>query len=185
MRIVSRARCLFISFAPGLALAATFVSAQQPPGASIQAPAGGAGQGAQGRGRGLPGATAEQTQAVVDMNAALTSFTAAVTTARSEVVAATFAEVRNAAAVRAAIDTLRTAELALATKRADEFAKMQAGPNRLTPEQVNALAPAGATLVPGRGGSGGARPSAATSHPCFKAGDRARRRPSMPRRPAA
>ena len=95
MRTVSKARCLFISFGPAFALAATFVSAQQQPGASIQSPAGVAGQGAPGRGRGLPGATAEQTQAVVDMNAALTSFTAAVTTARSEVVAATFAASAN------------------------------------------------------------------------------------------
>src|SRR5687767_11268426 len=80
-----------------------------------------AAQGGRGRG-GLPGATPEQTQAVVAMNAALTEHSAAVTTARAELATVTFAPVKNVAGITAAVEKLRAAELALATKRAEEFA---------------------------------------------------------------
>ena len=104
-----------------------------------------------GRGRGgLPGATPEQTQAVADMNAALTEQTAAVTSARAELATATFAAVRNVGSIAAAVEKVRAAELALALKRAEEFAKLQAGPNKLNPDQVKALIASG-----GRGGRGG------------------------------
>jgi hypothetical protein len=109
-----------------------------------------------GRGGGLPGATPEQTQAVADMNAALSEQTAAVTTARAELATVTFAEVRNVAGITAAVEKLRAAELALASKRAEEFAKLQAGPNKLNPEQVKALIAAGGNPGGrGRGGRGG------------------------------
>ena len=111
--------------------------------------------GGRGRGGGLPGATPEQTQAVMDMNAALAAQTAAVASARNELAAATFAEVRNVAAITAAVEKLRSAELALASKRAEEFAKLQAGPNKLNPEQVKALIAAGGNAGRGRGGRGG------------------------------
>ena len=115
-------------------------------------PPGPPGQGG-GRGRGgLPGATPEQTQAVADMNAALTEQNAAVTNARAELATVTFAAVKNAAGITAAVEKLRVAELALASKRAEEFAKLQAGPNKLNPEQVKALIAAGGR---GRGGRGG------------------------------
>ena len=115
------------------------------------------GQGGGGRGRGgLPGATPEQTQAVADMNTALAEQSAAVTSARAELATVTFAAVKNQAAITAAVDKVRAAELALATKRAAEFAKLQAGPNKLNPEQVKALIAAGGNAGRGRGGRGGA-----------------------------
>ena len=113
-----------------------------------------AAQGRGGRG-GLPGATPEQIQAVTDMNAALSGLSAAVTSARAELATVTFAAVKNAAGITAAVDKVRAAELALASKRAEEFAKLQAGPNKLNPEQVRALIAAGGNAGRGRGGRGG------------------------------
>jgi len=96
-------------------------------------------------------------QAVADMNAALTEQNTAVTNARAELATATFAAVKNVAGITAAVDKVRAAELALASKRAEEFAKLQAGPNKLNPEQVKALIAAGGNAGGrGRGGRGGA-----------------------------
>jgi Spy/CpxP family protein refolding chaperone len=114
-----------------------------------------AAQGRGGRGGGLPGATPEQIQAVTDMNAGLAEQTAAVASARAELATATFAAVKNVAAITAAVEKVRAAELALATKRAEAFAKLQAGPNKLNPEQVKALVAAGGNAGRGRGGRGG------------------------------
>jgi Spy/CpxP family protein refolding chaperone len=108
-----------------------------------------------GRGGGLPGATAEQLQAVAEMNNALTVQSSAVTAARNELAAVTFASVKDDAAIKAAVEKLRIAELALATRRAEEFAKLQGGPNKLKPEQVAALIAAGGNANAGRGGRGG------------------------------
>lgn len=108
-----------------------------------------------GRGGGLPGATAEQLQAVAEMNNALAVQSSAVTAARDELAAATFASVRDDSAIKAAVEKLRVAELALATRRGEEFAKLQAGPNKLKPEQVAALIAAGGNANAGRGGRGG------------------------------
>ena len=106
-----------------------------------------------GRGRGgLPGATPEQMQAIADMNTALAALNTAVTTARNELATATFADVKNEAGIRAAVEKVRVAELALAMGRAAEFAKLQAGPNKLNAEQVTALIAAGGN--PGAGGRG-------------------------------
>ena len=114
-----------------------------------------AAQGRGGRGGGLPGATPEQTQAVTDMNTALAAQTAAVASARAELATVTFAAVKNVAGITAAVDKVRAAELALASKRAEEFAKLQAGPNKLNPDQVKALIAAGGNAGRGRGGRGG------------------------------
>jgi len=146
----------------GVAISGIAASTQAPPaGAPPAAQAGGpagfgaGGQGGRGRG-GLPGATPEQTQAVTDMNAALVTLSAAVTAARTELATATFANVKNLAAITAAVEKVRVAELALATKRAEEFTKLQAGPNKLNADQVTALIAAGAsTGGGGRGGRGG------------------------------
>jgi hypothetical protein len=116
-----------------------------------------------GRGRGLPGATPEQTQAVADMNTALEPQAAAVTAARAELATVTYANTRNEAGFKAAVEKLRTAELALATARAAEFAKIQAGPNKLSPEQVTALIAAGGNPATGRG-PGFAPPAAPTAN---------------------
>jgi hypothetical protein len=112
-------------------------------------------QGRGGRGGGLPGATPEQIQAVTDMNAALTEQNTAVASARAELATVTFAGVKNPAAITAAVEKVRAAEFALAMKRAEEFAKLQAGPNKLNPEQVKALIAAGGNAGRGRGGRGG------------------------------
>jgi Spy/CpxP family protein refolding chaperone len=126
----------------------------QPPGAGT--PPGVAAQGGgRGRGGGLPGVTPEQTQAVAAMNAALSEQAAAVTSARAELATATFAPVKNVAGITAAVEKLRAAELALATKRAEEFGKLQSGPHKLNPEQVKALIAAGGNAGRGRGGRGG------------------------------
>ncbi len=114
------------------------------------------GQGGGGRGGGLPGATPEQTQAVADMNAALAAQSSAVAAARGELTTATFSPVKDDAAIKTAVEKVRTAEIALATKRAEEFAKLQAGPNKLNPDQIAALIAAGGNPAAGRGGRGGA-----------------------------
>ena len=126
---------------------------QTPPGAGAPPGPGGPGGRGGGRGGGLPGATPEQNQAVTDMNMALAPLTTAATIARNELAAAAIADVRNDAGIRAAADKLRGAELALATKRAEEFAKLQAGPNKLNPEQVTALI--NQSVGGGRGGGRG------------------------------
>ena len=87
------------------------------------------------------------------MNTALAALNAAVTTARTELATVTFADVKNAAGITAAVEKVRVAELALATKRAEEFAKLQAGPNKLNADQITALIAAGGN--PGAGGRGG------------------------------
>ena len=148
------------------------LAAQQPPaptGAPAQAPPAAPAPGGPGGGRGrggLPGATPEQTQAVADMNTALAALNSAVTTARTELATATFVDVPNEAAIRAAVEKLRVAELALASKRAEEFAKLQAGPNKLTAEQVAALiAAGGSSPAVGRGGRGAASPDGPVASP--------------------
>jgi len=149
-----------------VALIFTGVYAQTPAPGAPQAPPPAAGGGRQGpggpggpagrgggRGGGLPGATPEQTQAVADMNTALATLTTAATAARNELASVAIADARNDAAIRAAVDRLRVAELALATKRAEEFTKLQAGPNKLNPDQVTALI----NQAAGGGGRGGGR----------------------------
>ncbi len=89
------------------------------------------------------------------MNARLAPLAAAVSKARVELATATFAPVKNDAAIAGAIESLRQAELALATKRADEFAALQAGPNRLNDAQVAALIAADGNPAAGGGGRGG------------------------------
>lgn len=123
--------------------------AQTPPAAGGAPPQGGRGG---GRGGGLPGATPEQNQAVTEMNTALAPLVTAATAARNELATVAFADVRNQAAINAAVDKLRAAELAVATARADAFAKLQAGPCKLNPDQITALA---TTLQGGRGGGFG------------------------------
>ena len=114
------------------------------------------GQGGAGRGGGLPGATPDQTQAVAAMNAALAPQSSAVTAARSELTAVTFSPVKDDAAIKAAVEKVRTAEIALATRRAEEFGKLQSGPNKLSPDQIAALIAPGGNPAAGRGGRGGA-----------------------------
>jgi hypothetical protein len=90
------------------------------------------------------------------MNTALADLTAAVGKARTGLATSTYAEPKNDSALAAAVEELRVAELALAVKRAELFAKLQAGPNKLNAEQVAALITAGGN-VGGGGARGGGR----------------------------
>jgi hypothetical protein len=110
-----------------------------------------------GRGGGLPGATPEQTQAVADMTAALTDVTAAVAAAGAELAVATYGGAANSPAIKAAVEKVRAAEVVLASKRAAEFAKIQASPNKLNEEQVRALIAASGNPGGGRGRGGAGR----------------------------
>lgn len=150
MSDIRSASLLLILAASGFAFTDLAAVAQPPTPPAVTAQGGG-----RGRGGGLPGATPEQIQAVADMNAALTEQTAAVTSARAELATVTFASVKNVAGITAAVEKLRAAEFALATKRAEEFGKLQAGPHKLNPEQVKALIAAGGSAGRGRGGRGG------------------------------
>jgi uncharacterized membrane protein len=161
MKLVTVKHFLVISAAAGLIV--TTLSAQAPapgrgaaqsptPAGAGGTPAPGVGQGG-GRGGGLPGATPEQIQAVTDMNTALAPLVGAAAAARTELGAAAFAGGKNSAAITAATEKLRTAELAVASARADAFAKLQAGPSKLNPEQVEALIASGGNAG-GRGGRG-------------------------------
>jgi hypothetical protein len=89
------------------------------------------------------------------MNTSLTALTATATAARNELAAVAIADVKNDAGIRAAVDKLRIAELAVAMARADAFAKLQASPNKLNAEQVTALINMGAGGGGARGGGGG------------------------------
>ena len=145
-----RSRLLFGTIV--VALAGTLLFAQAP-----AAPAGGppvgpaAGRGGGGRAGGLPGASPEQNQAVVEMNAALTAQLAIATAARVELGTVALANSLNAAAIRAAAEKLAAAELVVASARAEAFARVQAGPNRLTAEQVAVLVASGGNMPGGRG----------------------------------
>ena len=164
MSTPSLKRLILVVATAALALAGSVVSTQGPGGPAgpagpggpgAQAPGGGGG-GRGGRG-GLPGATTEQNQAVLAMNTALAPLTTAVTAARNDLSTVTFADAKNEAAIKAAVEKLRAAELALATKRAEEFETLQSGPNKLNADQVAALVAAGGT-VGGGGRGGGAGP---------------------------
>ncbi len=125
---------------------------QTNPGQAL-APAGGAGG---GRGAAAPvliqGLTAAQI-APTGMADALTKANAAVTDARSQLSAAVFAGTADMAAIKAKVDNLGQAELALANAKADTIAKIQGSANKLTSEQLAGLA------NPGRGGRGGGGPT--------------------------
>ncbi len=75
---------------------------------------------------------------VAQIDAAVAPLAQRVTAARADLVAASL-DPEQRASLPARVEALRTAELALASARADAFAKLQATPDRLTPSQVSAL----------------------------------------------
>jgi len=75
---------------------------------------------------------------------------------RSALAAAVFAEVRNPAAIAVMTGAVREAELALATTRANELARIQASSARLSPDQVTAWKLVAGSNPGGRGGRGAA-----------------------------
>ena len=122
------------------------------PGAALAAPGAGGGRG------GAPAPVLIQGLAAAlitptGMTDTLTRTNQAVTDARNALNAAIFASAPDTASVRAKVDALAQAELALATARADTIAKIQSSSNKLTPEQLANLASGG--RGGGRGGAGG------------------------------
>ena len=110
---------------------------------------------AQGGRGGIPNATPEQTAAVTRINGDLGPQNRAIASARAELLALSLTIPRNDTAIKAKVDALRAAELALANARADAFAALQSSPDKLGPEQVRAFASMGGS---GRGG-GAPRPA--------------------------
>jgi len=103
-----------------------------------------------GRGRAaIPNITQRQLAGLTQMNADLASLMQSVTTARTGLATAVFAEPRNNAAIEAKAVAVRDAELVLALARADAFARMQASPGRLAPDQVAAVVAMGGALRAG------------------------------------
>jgi len=119
---------------------------------------------AQGRG-GIPNGTPEQTAAVAQMNADLSGAGQSLTAARTAVVAAALADPRNDADIRTKVEAVKAAELAVASDRAQAFARIQVSPNKLTPEQVAALVANGGAGGRGGGGRGAAGASGARVAP--------------------
>lgn len=79
---------------------------------------------------------AVQTAAVATLQAKVVPQTTALATARTALTAANFAEPRNDAAIKQAVDALASAELSLAQGRADAFAALQASPAKLAAGQL-------------------------------------------------
>ena len=100
---------------------------------------------AQGAGRGGSELAEQQSTALARMSADLAAQVEALTAARTALTAAAFAEPRSDAAIRARAEAVGAAELALAGARAEAFARLQASPAKLSPNQV--------TAVSGRGGA--------------------------------
>jgi len=111
------------------------------------------GGGAGGRG-GISNLTPAQIAAINAMDQALAAQTAAAATARTALIAASFAEPRNDTDLKARLEQLNHAELALANARAEQFAKLQAGADKLNAEQISAL-----VAMSSRIGGGGPRGS--------------------------
>ena len=108
-----------------------------------------------GRRGGIPNATPAQTEAITQMNAGLAALNSAVTAARAALATAEFAGPGGSrdAALREKAGAVGDAEFALASARTAAFEKLQASGNKLSAEQIAALAalPAGGF---GRGGRG-------------------------------
>ena len=124
--------------------------------AQATAPAAATARGGAGRG-GIPSATTNQVGALAAMEQALTNLTARATEARTALVAASFLDPRNNAALSSRLTTLAIAESALAAARADQFATIQASADKLNAEQVSALVAQGGRAG-GRGGGNVSEP---------------------------
>ena len=138
--------------------------------AALQALAGGGGGGRGGGGGGRggaggagaapaaalgPGLTPVQTSLVTAMDAGVVEQLRAVTAARAAVVSESLAAQRNPATLAQKVDALAEAERALATARADYYARIQGSVARLSGAQALALAAQQAAAVPAAAGPGG------------------------------
>ena len=135
------------------ARADAFANLQASPGrlnpgqiSALAAAAGGPGRGGATT---IPSLTSPQVSALTQMAGEVTALAAAVNTARADLAAAAFSEPRNDAAIRAKVDAVAAAELALARGRAAAFARLQATANKLSSDQVTALIANGGVLTSG------------------------------------
>ena len=87
----------------------------------------------------IPNASAAQVAALNGIDTALAQRIQAVTEARSALISATLTEPRDDANRSAKLATLHEAELALATARAEAFARIQGSAERLTVEQAQSF----------------------------------------------
>ena len=94
----------------------------------------------------IPDLTDAQSEALTQMAGALMQPTLTLSKARDAVTQIAMDEPADPAAMKVAIDAVSNAELALATTRADAFAKLQATPNKLADNQVTAFAAMGGIL---------------------------------------
>jgi type 1 glutamine amidotransferase len=124
------------------------------------------GNGGRGRG-GFPGqptgASPAQQQAIIEASVPLAELNTAVNDARTALAQASLGG--SQADIRAKVDALAAAETKLANARADAIATLQAGPNKLTADQLQALSGAPAR---GAGPGGPAGPSAQQLADLFK-----------------
>lgn len=109
----------------------------------------------------LKGATAAQHAAIAQFENAFVEQETAVATARANLTFAVFSDPANTATIREKAQALQAAEQALVTARADAFAKIQASPDKLNPEQAGVLVWQAVRPEGGRrrtiGGAGGGR----------------------------
>jgi hypothetical protein len=98
----------------------------------------------------MPHVTIQQADALIQMTAGFTPLIQSLGSARGEVVTASLSIPRDDAGIRAKVDAVAAAELALATARADALAKLQAASNRLDPDQIAWLVASGGSY--GQGG---------------------------------
>jgi len=114
----------------------------------------------------IPTARMAQQDALFTASAPVAALMTAATAARTELTAASLSK---PADIQAKADALATAELNLSTARANTLAQIQATANRLSPEQVQALAgtaPAGGRGgAPAAGGRGATAPAAVDNSP--------------------
>jgi len=112
----------------------------------------GAGRGGAGGGRGtvgVPNLSPAQGSALAGLNSQLAPLTQALNAARAAVTSASYAMPRNDAEIKARADAVVSAEVALASARADRFAAIQASPDKLSGNQVAALIAKGGAVPTG------------------------------------
>jgi len=120
------------------------LSAEQVPAAAALVGAmGGAGRG--GTRSSMPHVTAKQADALLQMTANLAGESQPLAAARSAVIVAAFAMPRDDAGIRAKVDAVAAAELALAKTRADAQGRLQATADALDAGQIAWLAAGGGT----------------------------------------
>ncbi len=97
----------------------------------------------------IPDLTSPQCAALTDLTGTITPASQDLTAARAAMMQASFAEPRDDAAIKAKVEAVGAAEMALAKQRADAFAKIQDSPNKLNADQVVAFAAMGGALIAG------------------------------------